>query len=420
MAIDTPASIAILGAGPIGIEAALYARFLGYDVDLYERGRVCENMLRWGHVRMFSPFSMNRTPLGLAALNAQAVDYHPPADDELLTGREFVEQYLLPLAQSDLLCDCLHEETDVSQIGRVGFLKQEGIGTEERAEAKFSLLLNAGDETERVAEADVVIDCTGTYFNRYSMGGLGAGGTWALGEVAATAHERIEHFLPDILGAERDAFAGRHTLLVGAGYSAATSAVALAQLAAEAPDTQVTWLTRRRRVEGPIPRIPSDRLPQRDALAAQANELAATETNTFRNLVAPHIASMALEDDRLRVTLADEARSTLVVDRILAQIGYMPHWGMCRELQLHLCYATVGPMRLAAALQEKASDDCLDQTASGPQTLFNPEANFYVLGAKSYGRNSQFLIATGHAQIRDLFSIIGDRHDLDLYQSIRL
>ena len=34
MALDTPASIAVLGAGPIGLEAALYARFLGYDVQI--------------------------------------------------------------------------------------------------------------------------------------------------------------------------------------------------------------------------------------------------------------------------------------------------------------------------------------------------------------------------------------------------
>ncbi|HVW37886.1 MAG TPA: FAD-dependent oxidoreductase, partial [Pirellulales bacterium] len=48
MAVDTPARIAILGAGPIGLEAALYARYLGYDVDIYERGRAAENLLRWG------------------------------------------------------------------------------------------------------------------------------------------------------------------------------------------------------------------------------------------------------------------------------------------------------------------------------------------------------------------------------------
>ena len=34
MMLDTPATIAITGNGPIGLEAALYARFLGYQVIL--------------------------------------------------------------------------------------------------------------------------------------------------------------------------------------------------------------------------------------------------------------------------------------------------------------------------------------------------------------------------------------------------
>ena len=71
MAIDTPAKLAILGAGPIGLEAALYARFLGYDVAIFDEAEVAANVRRWGHVRMFTPFGMNRSPLGLAALAAQ-------------------------------------------------------------------------------------------------------------------------------------------------------------------------------------------------------------------------------------------------------------------------------------------------------------------------------------------------------------
>ena len=60
--------LAVLGAGPIGLEAALYARTLGLPVTVYEQGRVGEHLHRWGHVRLFSPFGMNSTPLGRAAI----------------------------------------------------------------------------------------------------------------------------------------------------------------------------------------------------------------------------------------------------------------------------------------------------------------------------------------------------------------
>jgi hypothetical protein len=139
MAIETPARIAVLGAGPIGLEAALYARYLGYDVDIYERGRVAENVLRWGHVRMFSPFGLNRSSLGLAALKAQDEAWTAPSDEELLSGREFAKAYLLPLAQSDLLGPGLHEETEVVAVGRDGLLKGEldDEGTATKPASKF-------------------------------------------------------------------------------------------------------------------------------------------------------------------------------------------------------------------------------------------------------------------------------------------
>ena len=35
-----PPRIAVLGAGPIGVEAALYATSLGMPVKVYERGQV--------------------------------------------------------------------------------------------------------------------------------------------------------------------------------------------------------------------------------------------------------------------------------------------------------------------------------------------------------------------------------------------
>src|SRR5690348_1003548 len=125
MAVDTPARIAILGAGPIGLEAALYARYLGYDVDVYERGRVGEHFLQWGHGRMFTPFGESVSPLGLAALTAQDESWKPPAAGALLTGREFVERYLAPLSRSDLLADSVHERTEALAISRGGLRKGE-------------------------------------------------------------------------------------------------------------------------------------------------------------------------------------------------------------------------------------------------------------------------------------------------------
>ncbi len=242
MSVETPARIAILGAGPIGLEAALYARYLGYDVDLYERGRVCEHLLQWGHARLFTPFAANGSSLGIAAISAQEPAWKAPLFAELLTGRELVERYYMPLARSDLLADQIHEGVEVVSVARGDLLKEELSG-EDRAEADFRLLLRScGGEhesgTERTATADVVIDATGTY-SQHNW--LGRGGLPALGELASAIN--IEYGQPDVLGGDRQRYAPSAHAFNRREFRGGQLALALARLGHEAPYTMVTWIT---------------------------------------------------------------------------------------------------------------------------------------------------------------------------------
>ena len=102
-------------------------------------------------------------------------------------------------------------------------------------------------------------------------------------------------------------------------------------------------------------------------------------------------------------------------------VGYLPDNSIYRELQVHECYATSGPIELAASLLSGSSNsDCLAQTSAGPEVLKNPEPDFYIVGAKSYGRNSTFLIRMGLEQIRDVFTLITGNPELDLYSTCEL
>jgi hypothetical protein len=76
-------------------------------------------------------------------------------------------------------------------------------------------------------------------------------------------------------------------------------------------------------------------------------------------------------------------------------------------------------MDLAAALLKHAGADCLTVPAQGAATLRNPEPNFFILGAKSYGRSSNFLLRNGFEQVREVFTLITGKADLDLYKSAR-
>ena len=425
MAVDTPAKIAILGAGPIGLESALYARVLGYDVTVYEAGsRVANAVRQWGHVRMFTPFGMNRTTLGVSALRAQDEGYVPPGDDELLTGREWAARYLEPLSQTDLLADQLRLQTKVLRVGKGEIHKDEMPGHEDRGDWPFRILVRDAAARETIDEADVVIDATGVFAGEARW--CGYGGMPAIGEIDLRQRGRIEARLPEVLGRDRGQYAGRHTLLIGAGHSAATNAVALAQLIREGPATRATWITRREgpaAAGGPITPVAEDRLPERARLAREANAIsqdASSGISYWPGNVVEAVEEVAVGDERaFELQLAGPQEGKYSFDRIIANVGFSPDRLLYEELQVHECYASLGPMKLAAALLGSTSADCLDQKTCGPQTLLNPEPNFYIVGAKSYGRKSNFLLSVGLAQIREVFTIIGDREALDLYRSAK-
>ena len=166
MSLDTPARIAILGAGPTGLEAALYARFLGYDVDVYERGRVAENLLGCGQQPLAVPWRLVPSPLAVAALEAQDASWQVPAADAILTCEEIVARYYVPLASSDLLVDGVRTQTTVHAVSRLketgeSLARDELRGDEARADGAFCIALRTGSGEEQLVLADAVIDCTG-------------------------------------------------------------------------------------------------------------------------------------------------------------------------------------------------------------------------------------------------------------------
>jgi hypothetical protein len=394
------------------LEAALYGRALGYDVHVYEKGQIGNSLRSFAHVRLFTPFSLNASSLGLAACWAQDPGFAPPGDGEILPAGELMERYYVPLSRTDLLDGRIHEDTEILAAGRSGAIKGDLPGVSTRRDGAFLLLLRDAGR-ERIEEADIVLDATGTFGNHAS---LGRGGLPAVGE--RECDWAIDYGLPDITGAEQSKYGNRHTLVIGAGYSAATNVIALATLARDYPDTRVTWVTRDASHTAPIGRIPEDRLPERDRIAVEANRLAKCGAQGVTWLPGRQVASLRRGDDgRIEVALLGQQSAQTVCDRILANVGWRPDTNIFRELQVHLCYASEGPMKLAASLLKNASADCLDEVSQGPEVLKNPEPDFYILGSKSYGRGSKFLLSVGLAQIRDVFSLIGGRGELDLYKS---
>ncbi len=393
--------IAILGAGPIGLEAALAAAEDGYPFTLYEAaGEVAGQVRSWGHVSLFTAWDLDVSPRMRAAL--ATAGHEVPDSDACPTGRELVERVLLPIAELPRIQGRLRLGTEVCRVGREGLLKHEEIGSAERGRRRFRLLVRDADG-ERVEEADLVIDCTGlTEPNPVGDGGIPAPGEEEAGGV-------IRHRIPD-LESEAAEWAGRRVLLVGAGHSAQTAVCEIFRR----PELGATVVWALRSEHPRLEPLAGDPLPERARLTGAAARLVADPPSGLEVRCGVSVDALERRNGTVDVRLRrrDGATESVSVDRILALTGRVGDHQLYRQLQVHECYATSGPMKLAAALLgaggSAAGGDCLQQTSQGADTLVNPEPGFFILGSKSYGRRTDFLMRVGWQQVDEVFQLLGE------------
>jgi hypothetical protein len=150
---------------------------------------------------------------------------------------------------------------------------------------------------------------------------------------------------------------------------------------------------------------PGDPLPARAELAADAAALAAGSSPAVKARRGA-VEEIAKPDGRFEVVLRNGGRERIAADRVLSLTGSVGDHALYRQLQVHECYATCGPIKLSAAILGANSADCLAQTTHGADTLTNPEPNFFILGAKSYGRNNTFLMRIGWEQVGEVFGLL--------------
>ncbi len=352
-------------------------------------------------MRLFSPWRLDISPRMRTHLEAAGHSLPDDSDSTCPTGKELVERVLEPVATLPEVAPHLRTGVRVLAVSREGLLKHEEIGTAERGERPFRLLLADRDGKEWSESADAVLDCTGTWGNPNPTGD---GGISAPGERELEGDIRRD--IPNV-DFESDLWVGRTILLVGAGHSAQTAAVSLARLAESHPGTRVIWALRREQPVWPVD--PEDPLPERARLTREAQALASGGSSAIQVIPGVVVDSLERRDGRIEVTLreSDGVRRTVTVDRVLSLTGSVGDHQIYRQLQVHECYATSGPMKLAAALLGSSSTDCLDQESQGAETLVNPEPGFFILGSKSYGRNNTFLMRVGWQQVDEVFSLLG-------------
>ena len=237
--VESPATIAIIGGGPVGIEAGIYARFLGYFVSIIEERRIAHRMLDWNDRPLAVDVSQCTTSLGHAAILAQYPDYVRRRPDEIYTGKSYAEEYLLPLAKTDLLFDDIHFLSPVSDVSRVQTYVSDAIEPQERCNDEFRIVVEGRHRGTWVSRADVVLDCRGA---AQKWSGIGPGGGQAIGE--AKVRDSFMKHTPRDRKFELKQIAGKRVCLIGQTIRAVQFATEFVALCSGNQDMRLHWVVR--------------------------------------------------------------------------------------------------------------------------------------------------------------------------------
>lgn len=383
--------VVVIGAGPVGLAAAAHLLSRGFTPLVLEAGNeVGAGVRRWAHVRMFSPWAFNLDREAVALLQAQGWQAPDPA--QFPTGRQIIEHYLRPLAETPSVAPHLRLRARVTAVARQ---RRDRMKNAQREAAPYTVRYeHDGAEHEVLAQA--VIDASGTMENPNPAG---AAGLPAIGERAARAH--IAYGMSDVAGAERERYAGKRVLVVGSGHSAFNVLADLARLVGEGSDVRIHWAIRRASVQRVLGGGENDQLKERGRLGARIGHLIdagviTVHTNTYIERIVRDADGWVVSGDGTTLPPVDE---------IVVATGFRPDLSLLDEVRLDLDPGTQAPTALAPLIDPNLHS-CGTVRPHGALELSHPDANLYILGMKSYGRAPTFLLATGYEQARSVVAAI--------------
>lgn len=383
--------IVVIGAGPVGLAAVAHLLERGMQPVLLEAGNsVGSGMLRWAHVRMFSPWEYSIDRVAGRLLDHSGWQRPDPAG--FPTGADVVEQYLRPLAALPEIAAVLRLGARVQSVSKQRRDRMKGA---QRNEVPFLVRYSDADGEHEIL-AQGVIDASGTID---TPSPAGASGIPALGERALRA--QIHYGIPDVLGAQRERYAGKRVLVLGSGHSAFNVLNDLARLAHREPATQIQWAIRRNTVDRVLGGGELDQLRQRGELGLTIGRL--LQQGLLQ--LATGFQLERLVQTAQGIVAHSEQQALAAVDEIVVTTGFRPDTSLLSELRLALDQGTEAPLALAPLIDPNLHS-CGSVRPHGAQELQHPDAGVYIVGMKSYGRAPTFLLLTGYEQVRSVVAAL--------------
>jgi len=399
--------IAIIGAGPVGLAAAAHLVERNIPFILFEASfSVGNNMLSWGHVRVFSPWRYN---IDKAAENLlKKTGWTSPNKDELPTGRALVEDYFIPLSNHPKIKPFIQLNTKVLSVGRKGLDKMK---TANRSEKPFLIKTEKNGEVT-YTEAKAVIDSSGTW-NQPNP--IGSGGVFAEGE--ETLKSSIFYGIPDVKNKHIDRYKNKNILVVGGGHSAINALLDLADLQKIYTQTKLHWVLRKKDISSVYGGQEADALEGRGALGIRIETL--VKSGHLHIYTPFHILKLKEGSKGITITgdLDGKIQPIEGIQEIISNTGSRPNLDMIREVRVDLDSSLESVFDLAELIDPNIHS-CGTVRPHGEKELRHPEKDFYIVGSKSYGRAPTFLMATGYEQVRSIVAYLDG--DLESAKDMKL
>ncbi|MCQ6562194.1 NAD(P)-binding domain-containing protein [Paenibacillus mendelii] len=395
--------VAIIGAGPIGLAAAANLTERGENFILLESGsQVGHNISDWGHVRLFSPWQYNVDKAAERLLTKHG--WSAPAPDELPSGQELIEQYLLPLADLPEIKSHLILNTKVLAISRKDTDKMK---SDLREHNPFVIYAEVNNTTQRY-EARAVIDASGTWGHSNPLYASGV-----LTNEERSLSEHIYYGIPNIQGKDKERYLGKSIAVVGGGHSALNTLLDLAQLKETDPDMNIVWIMRKNRVEDAYGGEANDQLEARGELGSRIHQL--VNSKQIQVVTPFKIQKISRTDGKMIISGKNREGSSDLpgIDEIIVNTGSRPDFSFLRELRLSIDQATESVETLAPLIDPNVHS-CGTVRPHGERELRHSEKDLYIVGMKSYGRAPTFLMATGYEQVRSVVAYLAGDYEAAL------
>lgn len=163
--LDPPGTIAVVGGGALGVEAALYGRFLGYRVTLIEASTIGNSAEPQRDQPL--PVLPDRclSPLAMSALATQTHESGPRSLPT--TVGQWIDEGLVALTETDLLRGRVMTQTRVVSVERIPIVSDDDEEADESTDAAadfpddFRLHLESASGENTTLDAEALILATG-------------------------------------------------------------------------------------------------------------------------------------------------------------------------------------------------------------------------------------------------------------------